>query len=513
MTALEKATLQRLTGGERPEPDGEPVPVQFNPASLRLSLSNSVEGGESQGRQQRQFNGQSSTDVSFDLVFDTADEESSNGEPRSVRERTATIEQFVVPMPDPSDSSQRLVPPRVRFAWGDLTVDGIISNLEIDFDHFAENGIPLRAKVTVAIKEQDSRYEIQVGQTASGSSPAPSPGAPGLAGPGLSGGFGLSASASLSAGFSAGVSGGFGAGFSAGASFGASVQTGVALGGESLADFSTRMGLDANAWRGLSAGIDSTLSLDAGLEIDFDASISAELGLGSHVAFSAGADVSVEGALGLDVSASASLSASLDAGFALSAAGGVVAALELAAATQASVAATAAKAAFGVSTSSSATGGPSVAAIAGVAASASAAVARSQALAPRGAQGAQVAQITTATDSNAGLASQAAPLERAAPSAKPPPAPPPPRADPRAKSFGRGVPLAPRRDPGVTAPDVRRSLVSNAPPARVRARLGVDPTEAPWRRLEQNTPARSEGDRVSHGRRCACCRPGRGKHR
>ena len=40
------------------------IPVQFNPSSLRLTLSNSVDGGTSRGRQVQQYNGSSSTQTS-----------------------------------------------------------------------------------------------------------------------------------------------------------------------------------------------------------------------------------------------------------------------------------------------------------------------------------------------------------------------------------------------------------------------------------------------------------------
>ena len=51
MSGLELATLQRMKGLERagkqskatPKADGNPIPVQFNPASLKISRRNNVE--------------------------------------------------------------------------------------------------------------------------------------------------------------------------------------------------------------------------------------------------------------------------------------------------------------------------------------------------------------------------------------------------------------------------------------------------------------------------------------
>ena len=57
-------------------------------------------------------------------------------------------------------------------------------------------------------------------------------------------------------------------------------RTGTALGGEAAADFATRMGLDPSTWKQLADGISDPLRLDAGLQIDFSASVSLGSGLG-----------------------------------------------------------------------------------------------------------------------------------------------------------------------------------------------------------------------------------------
>ena len=72
------------------------IPVQFNPASLRLTMSNMVDGGTSSGRQAQQYNGTSSTQLHVELEFDTADE-GTTSEPVDVRTHTSQIAQFVLP--------------------------------------------------------------------------------------------------------------------------------------------------------------------------------------------------------------------------------------------------------------------------------------------------------------------------------------------------------------------------------------------------------------------------------
>src|SRR5262245_53380383 len=139
--------LQKATIAELDENDHEQnsFPVQFNPTTLKLTLNNRVEGNQSQGRQVTQHIGASSTTLALDLIFDTADEGSTEN-PRSVRDKTKQLERFLVAK---GDGSQAGAPPQIRFSWGDLEVTGVVDQLTIDFDHFAANGAPLRAKVSL----------------------------------------------------------------------------------------------------------------------------------------------------------------------------------------------------------------------------------------------------------------------------------------------------------------------------------------------------------------------------
>ncbi|MCO6455122.1 MAG: hypothetical protein J5I93_07465, partial [Pirellulaceae bacterium] len=170
MTTLEKARLQEITSDRAARPIGDPVEVQFNPTSLRLRLSNSNEGGRSRGRQTRQHMGASSTTLSMDLIFDTADEGQTQ-QPRSVHEKTALVEKFVLPKENGD------APPKLRFQWGNLLLDGVVESLDIEFDHFAASGVPLRAKVGLSIKGQDPKYEfLETGPGARDSAGAREPG-------------------------------------------------------------------------------------------------------------------------------------------------------------------------------------------------------------------------------------------------------------------------------------------------------------------------------------------------
>ena len=60
-------------------------------------------------------------------------EDDGSGGPRSVREKTALVEQFVLAQ---GSGSGRRSPPRVKFHWDRLIVKGVITSVAVDFEEF-----------------------------------------------------------------------------------------------------------------------------------------------------------------------------------------------------------------------------------------------------------------------------------------------------------------------------------------------------------------------------------------
>ena len=331
MTELSKAFLQQLDNRNQPAPGKAAVPVQFNPSSLRLQYANQSEGGRSAGRQARQHTGNSSVTLSVDLVFDTADEGSSEV-PRSVLERTREIEVFITPQ---AVAGRNQAPPRLRFQWGDVIVDGVLESLSVDIDHFAHTGTPLRAKASLSIKGQDA--ERQANQSGAGAHTAGGAPAQAGAGSGSGAGAGLPGAASP-AGAAAGLLGG-GLGGALARGLGTALQglslvnsVGRALDGESLSLLAVRNGLPPEAWRALGAGVSDPTRLPAGTEVAIPKSASANAGAGSSQGVQAGtsgaAPTSAAQRVGLGATPSNSALGALQKGYALAAAGGLGAALE-----------------------------------------------------------------------------------------------------------------------------------------------------------------------------------------
>ncbi len=507
--ALQTATLTRMTADRTPkeEPGATPIPVQFNPSTLHLSYSNANSGGQSQGRQQAQAAGTNSAVLTVELQFDSADE-GTTGAPVSVRTKTLPVEALVLPIKPRGGGQQKSAPPRVRFQWGDLTVIGFVSQMNIDFDLFADSGVPLHAKIGFSITQQDPTLE---NEEAGPGADRGSATAPGKAGAGALGGVGLGASASLGLSAGVGLQAGLSAGLGLGASLSAGVsvgsQTALAIGGESAAEFAARVGIDPAAWRAIAVGqLDGTLSLDAGAQLDFEPGLSASAGLGTTVGVESSLRPPLEAAFGLEASPRLDPSAALTApGFALSAGGGLAASLQTVDIVRTAAAATATRAAFAAPPPP-----PPPSPASGVPAGVSVPVARDLASLPR-------ATAEAATRAPAGPSSPPRPdrpeqprtpllltgLPTPAHAEASPPAPRPPAADPRATSYGYGVPLRPQVG---NAAEERLGAVRGVIPLHPRARgaaapVSDDPTLAPWISLP---PARATPAPVVGSDACRC---------
>jgi hypothetical protein len=456
---LQKAKITKL--GDKKQ-ELETFDVQFNPTTLRLTLDNRIVGGETQVDPVRQLVGPSSTTLALDLVFDSADEGSTEN-PVSVRAKTAKIESFLFPK-----GEQQHAPPRIRFTWGDLLVEGLVDSLTVDFEHFAANGVPLRAKVSLSIKGQDEMLKLVEADERADAAPP-------------------------------GGSSGGGVGDSRGRGVAGSPNTATALAGESAGDLAARLGIDPTAWRGLQLGGESSLSLSAGAEIGFSVNLNASVGLGVTLGVEAGASVSLEASFGVEASASLNAVAGLGAGaalasgFALSSAGGVTAAIESVQSARSQAAEQQARAAFKAPPKAlPAASGPTKQSAASTVTSASTASVQPKQPAQKHVplQGGVLPSVS---------AQQAAQ-----------PAPRIPRADPRGSSFGFGVPLratfgeaADRRAESIRGDvAIKRKIASGDPPST------SDPTMPGWVALPKRNRGRSVADKLQNNfrprRPCGC---------
>lgn len=158
---IEKAQLIKIAWDTNNDPhelsESDPVDVQFNPETLKITYSNQLSGGNTGGTAARQFVGSGTTKLSLDLWFDVtvlSDQEND------VRLLTGKIIDFIKPGEQTGENQEnQYIPPGVRFIWGSFMFDGVMDSINENLEFFSENGIPLRASVAISIASQDIQFK------------------------------------------------------------------------------------------------------------------------------------------------------------------------------------------------------------------------------------------------------------------------------------------------------------------------------------------------------------------
>lgn len=154
--ALVKAKLIELEEDLRTEKPGfDPVVVQFNPESFKVTYANEVKqpegGNQAAGTAGIQFVGAGTTKLALTLWFDVT--AMSQAPVDDVRRLTAKVIHFMTPGASRRDAS-KLVPPGLRFVWGSFIFDGMVEALEESLEFFSPEGKPLRAQITLTVSQQ-----------------------------------------------------------------------------------------------------------------------------------------------------------------------------------------------------------------------------------------------------------------------------------------------------------------------------------------------------------------------
>lgn len=183
---LQKAKMTVIEfqqGGGEPRIVGPSLDVQFNPESLKLAYSNTLNGSDQSGGSAIQFASQSSTKLTFELWFDVSAPLPKRSGPKNVpdvapikdvRKLTAYVVKFMKPAPATNSSNQTgNAPPAVRFEWGAFQFDGIVESLSETIDFFSPEGHALRSQLSVSMSQQEISADLLRGAEVGG---APSPG-------------------------------------------------------------------------------------------------------------------------------------------------------------------------------------------------------------------------------------------------------------------------------------------------------------------------------------------------
>jgi hypothetical protein len=172
----ERAKLIPVTGNNDQPDLNDAVDVQFNPTTLKVSLSNTLkENPRSGNSRSAQFVDKSSSSLTVELIFDTTyidsqaqeiyHERASNEgrDPEAievgsdVRLLTRRIaERFCQPV---GSGQQMRAPKRCLFQWGAFEFLGLVQSFDETLDFFSPEGRPLRA--TVGLKLSEDRFQFR----------------------------------------------------------------------------------------------------------------------------------------------------------------------------------------------------------------------------------------------------------------------------------------------------------------------------------------------------------------
>lgn len=294
--------------------------AMFNPASLKVSLSNKLQDEESAASGQK-GNGKpqqntrvSTTKLETELIFDTSD---TGADVRADKTRgTEILKKLAL-----AGEGDHPAPPKVEFRWGRFKYIGLIESLNETLDFWSSEGVPLRSTIQLSIagtgtdivETGDAATLNQFQQSAIVEAPADGRGTTAVAANAGNSGAGraLAAANGLESmragdGGSIAVSGAINfksaAKFSLSGSAGAGVSAGFGLGASASAGVGASAGLGGSAGIGLGASANGGISLTGGAGVGVGASFGASAsasGSAFGAAATAGASASAGAFAGL----------------------------------------------------------------------------------------------------------------------------------------------------------------------------------------------------------------------
>jgi Contractile injection system tube protein len=135
------------------------LPVDFNPDTLKLSITNAMQANTKRRKKEPpQFVTDSTAKLTVELMFD------STTYGNDVREMTSLVAQLMKPKGTLQQQKKKKgIPAIVIFEWGTFVFEGYIENFNETLDFFAAEGVPLRSTVSLSITEQDDPFRAPSG--------------------------------------------------------------------------------------------------------------------------------------------------------------------------------------------------------------------------------------------------------------------------------------------------------------------------------------------------------------
>jgi hypothetical protein len=127
--------------------------VQYNPVNFKFDKPVSWKEHDDQGKEgSLEFQKASPASMSCELTFDTT-HDGSDVRTSWVNKLLKLTNPEVSPSKGEAASLEKKRPHKVWFVWGQFALLGVIESVNATYIMFAQDGSPLRAKVTVKMKE------------------------------------------------------------------------------------------------------------------------------------------------------------------------------------------------------------------------------------------------------------------------------------------------------------------------------------------------------------------------
>jgi len=152
---LKKAELiELLSDFKGPKDGGKKIAVQFNPDSLKLSFANQISPDGQQGTSGKLHVGAGTTKLTLQLWFDLTRLTQEQASIKDVRDLTQQVTYFITPQEEKQGKETKFIPPAVQFHWGSFHFDGIMDSVEETLDYWSNEGVPLRATMSLSLSQQ-----------------------------------------------------------------------------------------------------------------------------------------------------------------------------------------------------------------------------------------------------------------------------------------------------------------------------------------------------------------------
>lgn len=134
--------------------NGAAMEVQFNPTQFQFNKATEWKEHDRAGLDSDlEFQSNKPAAISMELYFDTTHDGMGDVRSKWVNSLLSMTNPTVQPSDGEAADMSKKRPPKVTFMWGRFSMVGVLTKVDATYLMFSSNGLPVRAKVAVEMKE------------------------------------------------------------------------------------------------------------------------------------------------------------------------------------------------------------------------------------------------------------------------------------------------------------------------------------------------------------------------